>query len=126
MEQELPDMSDLERDVMNLVWERQPITAELVRERLDRDFKDSTVRTLLRRLEEKGYVSHAVDGRTYVYSARRPPEVVAANAVNKIVNWFCRGSVEDLLVGMIDEKLIDKRQLKAFADRIARSKSGER
>ncbi|MDU6239972.1 MAG: BlaI/MecI/CopY family transcriptional regulator [Bradyrhizobium sp.] len=126
MQSELPDMSDLERDVMKLVWLRQPVTAEMVRELLDRDLKDSTVRTVLRRLEEKVYVSHRIEGRTYLYSASRPPEAVAANAVNKIVNWFCRGSVEELLVGMIDEKLIDKRQLKAFADRIARSKSGER
>src|SRR5215471_20395081 len=67
MDESLPDLGDLERDVMQLVWAKGPITAEAVREQLPRRLKESTVRTVLRRLEEKGYVAHAVEGRTYVY-----------------------------------------------------------
>ena len=70
MDDNLPDLGDLERDVMQLVWAEGPITAETVRERLERKLKESTVRTVLRRLEEKGYVTHTVDGRTYVYQAK--------------------------------------------------------
>ena len=64
MDDSLPDLGDLERDVMQLVWAHAPITAEVVRERLSRRLKESTVRTVLRRLEDKGYVRHTVDGRT--------------------------------------------------------------
>src|SRR5271169_5820220 len=50
----LPDLGDLEREVMQLIWANGSLTAEFVRERLARRLKESTVRTVLRRLEEKG------------------------------------------------------------------------
>ena len=64
MDATLPDLGDLEREVMQLVWEHAPVTAEAVRERLERPLKESTVRTVLRRREDKGYVTHTVEGRT--------------------------------------------------------------
>ena len=54
MDDSLPELGDLERDVMQLVWAHAPITAEIVREKLARRLKESTVRTVLRRLEDKG------------------------------------------------------------------------
>ena len=71
MDDSLPELGDLEREVMQLVWANGPVTAEAVRERLSRPLKESTVRTVLRRLEDKGYTTHTVDGRTYVYQAAR-------------------------------------------------------
>jgi BlaI family transcriptional regulator, penicillinase repressor len=55
MGDDLPELGELEREVMQLVWLHAPITAEMVRERLDKPLKESTVRTVLRRLEEKGF-----------------------------------------------------------------------
>ena len=72
MDDSLPELGDLERDVMQLVWAHAPVTAEAVRERLSRPLKESTVRTVLRRLEDKGYTTHTVDGRTFVYHAAEP------------------------------------------------------
>ena len=92
MDDSLPELGDLEREVMQLVWAHAPVTAEAVRERLSRPLKESTVRTVLRRLEDKGYTTHTVDGRTYVYHAAEPRGRVAAKAVQRIVDWFCNGS----------------------------------
>ena len=122
MDETLPDLGDLEREVMQLVWANCPVTAETVRERLDRRLKESTVRTVLRRLEEKGYVSHTVDGRTYVYHATQPRGRVAAKAVQRIVDWFCNGSVEEVLVGMVDTEMLDQRQLRSLADQVAKAR----
>jgi BlaI family penicillinase repressor len=122
MDDNLPDLGDLEREVMQLVWANAPMTAESVRERLDRRLKESTVRTVLRRLEEKGYVTHTVDGRTYVYHATHPRGRVAAQAVQRIVDWFCNGSVDEVLVGMVDSEMLDQRQLRMLADKIAEAK----
>ena len=102
-DESLPDLGNLEREVLQLVWANAPVTAETVRERLSRPLKESTVRTVLRRLEEKGYVTHTVDGRTYVYDAAEPRGRVAAKAVRRIVDWICNGSVEEVLVGMVDQ-----------------------
>ncbi len=125
MDDSLPELGDLEREVMQLVWAQGPVTAEAVRERLSRKLKESTVRTVLRRLEEKGYTAHTVDGRTYVYQAAEPRARVAAKAVQRIVDWFCNGSIEEVLVGMVDTAMLDQRQLRMLADKVARSQ-GER
>jgi BlaI family penicillinase repressor len=122
MDDRLPDLGDLEHEVMQLVWAHGPVTAEIVRERLSRRLKESTVRTVLRRLEEKGYTHHTVDGRTYVYHAAQPRARVAAKAVQRIVDWFCNGSMEEVLVGMVDNAMLDQRQLRALADQVAKAK----
>jgi predicted transcriptional regulator len=126
MDESLPDLGDLEREVMQLVWANGPITAEAVRERLGRRLKESTVRTVLRRLEDKRYVTHTVDGRTYVYRAREARGQVAAKAVQRIVDWFCNGSVEEVLVGMVDSAMLDQKQLRVLADKIAEAKRGKK
>ena len=126
MDESLPGLGDLEREVMQLVWANGSVTAELVRERLDRRLKESTVRTVLRRLEEKGYVTHDVDGRTYVYRPTQPRWRVAAKAVQGIVDWFCNGSIEEVLVGMVDSAMLDQRQLRKLADKIAEAKRGKK
>jgi BlaI family transcriptional regulator, penicillinase repressor len=126
MDANLPDLGDLEREVMQLVWDNGPVTAEAVRERLARKLKESTVRTVLRRLEDKGYVTHTVEGRTYVYSAAAPRGRVAAKAVQRIVDWFCNGSVEEVLVGMVDAAMLDQKQLRLLADKVAKAKGGKK
>lgn len=122
MDDGLDALSELERDVMQLVWAQATITAEEVRTKLDRDLKDSTIRTILRRLEEKGYVDHEVDGRTYRYRAAHAREHVAARAVHRIVHWLGNGSVEDVLVGMVDAKLVDRKELLRIAEKLANAK----
>jgi len=126
MSDSLPQLGDLEREVMQLIWAHSPLTAETVREKLARRLKESTVRTVLRRLEEKGYVTHDVDGRTYVYHPTQPRGRFAAKAVQGIVDWFCNGSIEEVLVGMVDSAMLDQRQLRKLADKIAEAKRGKK
>jgi BlaI family penicillinase repressor len=123
MDTSLPDLGDLEREVMQLVWANAPVTAEAVRERLERPLQESTVRTVLRRLEDKGYVTHTVEGRTYLYQAAAPRGRVAAKAVQRIVDWLCNGSIEEVLVGMVDAAMLDQRQLRILADKVAKAKA---
>jgi BlaI family transcriptional regulator, penicillinase repressor len=95
------------------------VTAEQVRESLDRPLTDSTVRTMLRRLEEKGYITHSVENRAFVYRPAESRQRVAGRAVKRIVDWLCEGSVETLLVGMVDSKVLDRSELERLAKRIA-------
>jgi predicted transcriptional regulator len=85
--------------------------------------KDSTVRTVLRRLEEKGYLSHEVSGRTYVYRERVPARKAATQAVRQIVDRFCEGSVEQLLLGMVDDRIVTAEQLEELARKIAEAEA---
>jgi len=115
-------LSELESLIMEIVWRKSSCTAEDVREALAsrHPMKESTARTMLKRLEEKGYVRHKVEGRTNVYSGIEPPQSVAAKAVRQIIDRFCGGSVEQLLVGMVADDVVDERELERLAQRIAR------
>ena len=107
---------------MQLVWLHAPCSAETVREKLGRKLKESTIRTVLRRLEEKGYVTHTVENRAYIYQPAEARQRVAAKAVKRIVDWFCHGSVEELLVGMVDTKVLERGELRRLADKISKAK----
>jgi BlaI family transcriptional regulator, penicillinase repressor len=85
--------------------------------------KESTVRTILSRLEQKGFVSHEVDGRTYIYRAAEARQNVAVRAVKSIIDRFCGGSAEELVVGMVDHAVIDREQLERLARKIAQQKT---
>lgn len=122
------DLGELERSILLLVWRLGNLTAEQAREELGRPLKDSTIRTVLRRLEEKGYLAHSLENRTFVYRPAESPQRVAGRAVKRIVDWFCAGSVEALLVGMVDSKVLDRAELQRLAERIAAAQetSGEK
>jgi predicted transcriptional regulator len=119
-------LSDLETLVMRFVWSKGPATSEQIREGLARQhpMKDATVRTILRRLEEKQYVGHRVEGRTFVYHGLEQPENVAVHAIRQLVDRFCGGSVEQLLVGMVDQEVISSDELSELAKKIRERQRG--
>ena len=116
-----PRLSDLENTVMNIVWEHNEATAEFVRTQIEatQPIKDSTVRTILRRLEAKGYVRHRTEGRTFVYSPTVASNNAAADAVRSIMDRFCNGSIESLLVGLVNREVVSPEKLQELAKRIA-------
>ena len=120
----LKNLGEVDQQVMDYIWKHAPATAEQCREGLSasRPMKDSTIRTVLRRLEAKGYVSHKVEGRTYVYRAADAKQNVAVRAVRNIIERFCGGSAEALVLGMVDNKVLNRKQLERLARRIADSK----
>jgi predicted transcriptional regulator len=121
-EESLPTLGELEAGVLRLLWQHGPATAEAVRARLGRPLKESTVRTVLRRLEEKGYVQHETDGRTFLFSAATPPAEVAARGVRGLANWLYRGSVAELLVGLVSTSRLEPAELERLADLIERAR----
>lgn len=121
------NLGEVEQAVMDYVWAHGPCTSESCREALAdaRPMKESTIRTVLRRLEEKGYVQHSLNGRTFVYRAAEARQNVAARAVKSIIDRFCGGSAEQLVIGMVDNKVIDKEQFERIARKIAQRKEGK-
>jgi predicted transcriptional regulator len=119
---ELRDLGELEHEVMQLVWARGSITAEQAREELHRPLKESTVRTVLRRLEDKGYVTHTVEGRTFHFVAAEARATVAAKAVQRIADWLCNGSLEEVLTGMVDNATLSPKELQMLSDKISKAR----
>jgi BlaI family transcriptional regulator, penicillinase repressor len=123
------ELGELERAVLELIWEHGVQSADQVREHLvtqGRPLKESTIRTVLRRLEDKGYLCHSIESRTFLYRPAASRQAVAGRAVQRIVDWFCEGSVETLLAGMVDSAVLDRKELQRLAERIAASKKGKK
>lgn len=115
-------LSQLEHLVMDVLWQQPHASAEDVRNALAvrHPMKESTSRTILKRLEDKGYVRRELSGRVFVYSGVKEPQHVAVNAVRQILERFCGGSVERLLVGMVNSEVIGEQELERLAQKIAR------
>ena len=117
-------MTDLQQAIVDFVWSSGPATAERIREGLAprHQLKDSTVRTLLRRLEERGLLRHTVDGKVFVYQAAVEPRTLAAGSVRQIIERFWSGSAEQFLAGMVDEKVLTAAQIRRLAAKIKNRK----
>lgn len=113
-------LTDLQQAIVDFIWKTGPSTAEQIREGLapTRELKDSTIRTLLRRLEDRDYLSHTVDGKVFVYRASVRPRSVAARAVRQIIERFWSGSAEQFLAGMVDEKVLTSAQIRKLARKV--------
>jgi predicted transcriptional regulator len=120
-------ITPLEQFLMEYIWAHSECTAEDCREGMaaQRALKDSTVRTVLRNLEEKGYLTHKVVGRTFVYRAVDSRRNVAVQAAQQLIDRFCGGSVEEFLVGMVDNQVLQPKQLQRLAEKIAARKEGK-
>jgi predicted transcriptional regulator len=118
-------LGDAEQAVMDYVWAHAPVSADACRTALGTSWpmKESTMRTVLRRLEAKGYVTHATDGRTYIYRPTDAPRNVAARAVKHLIDRFCGGSAEQLVVGMVDTEVLSAKELERLARKIAQQKA---
>jgi predicted transcriptional regulator len=115
-----PPLGDLEHELLTILWRHGEMTATAVRKHVARRLKDPTIRTVLRRLEEKGYVTHSVMGGTFIYRPKESAEAAAATAVRGIVDRFCGGSLERVLQALVDTGFADANQLAAFTGRLKR------
>lgn len=117
-------LTTLQQAILHVLWTGGPATAEQIRAELGskHPLKDSSVRTLLRRLEARGFVNHTVDGKVFVYAAKAPAQSVAAKAVRAIIDRFWSGSVEQFLTGMVDEKVLSASELQRLAKKVKGAK----
>jgi len=103
-----------EAQVMDAVWRLGDATAEQVRAALPEPLHDSTVRTLLRVLEGKGYLRHEVRGKAYVYGAAIGRKKAQRSALRDVLARFFGGSVEDLVLRLIEDEQLTAEQLDAM------------
>lgn len=106
-------LTELENEVMQVVWKEGPCSVDAVHQVVSRKrkLKETSVRTILRRLEHKGYLQHEEEGRAYMYRAAETARNLAARAVRQIIDRLCRGSVEELVSGMVEAKVLSKNEM---------------
>ncbi|HUF22883.1 MAG TPA: BlaI/MecI/CopY family transcriptional regulator [Vicinamibacterales bacterium] len=113
-------LTELQQAIVDFLWTAGPSTAEQVREGLAPAYalKDSTIRTLLRRLENRDFLTHTVDGKVFVYRASAHPRSLAARSVQQIIERFWSGSAEQFLAGMVDAKVLTPAQIRKLAAKV--------
>jgi predicted transcriptional regulator len=95
------DLTRRERQIMDILYRRGCATAGEVQEDLSVRLSDSTVRTLLRILEDKGYARHEEMGLRYVYSPTAPRATVRRSALKHLIDTFYDGSTEKVVAALI-------------------------
>ena len=117
-------LTQLEQLVMDFVWSHPGCTAESCREGLadERVLKDSTIRTILRHLEEKGYLRHVKEGRAFIYHPAVGRDEARDTAVGHLVRRFFGGSHGQLALNLVEKKRIEAAELKRLRQRIKEAK----
>lgn len=101
-----------ELEVMQVLWECGPSTVAEVRAEIEDEMAYNTVLTVLRRLEEKGYVGHEEDGRAHRYHALVEPSEVQESALKRLTRSLFQNSPEMLLTHLVSGRKLSKAQLR--------------
>jgi len=97
---------------MAVLWTRGSGTVVEVRDALADDFARTTVLTLLRTLEEKGYVKHVAEGKAHRYVPLVEPDVAGRTALSRILDTMFAGSHELLLAQLVSDRRMDRKKLR--------------
>jgi predicted transcriptional regulator len=117
-----------ELEIMKVVWDREQVTVRDVYEALaeSRKVAYTTVMTMMKILEQKGYLSRNLDDRAHVYTAAQPQKTVIGAMVKDFVNRVFDGSAEPLLVHLIEEHDLTPEDLDEIAQLRQAHKGGRK
>ena len=104
--------TDRELDVMSVLWDAGSATVAEVRDRLSDDLAYTTVLTVLRTLEQKGYVGHTGEGRAHRYHPLVKRAAAGRSALRRLLNKVFDGSAELLLTQLVSEKNLSDEELR--------------
>jgi BlaI family transcriptional regulator, penicillinase repressor len=104
-------LTEREAQIMDVIWRLGEASAEQVREALPGSPHDSTVRTLLRVMESKGYLTHEAKGKAYIYRAAVGRQKAQRLALRTVLTRFFAGSAEDLVLRLIEDERLSSEQL---------------
>lgn len=122
---DLAALSESQQEIMKIVWDHGEVSARQVREILlqSRDVARNTVRTLLERMEEKGWLTHREEGRTFLYSAVQQRHDTAGQKIVEVLDQLCGGSPENLMNALLDYRGLSADELSRVRKMLADAKS---
>ena len=118
--------TDREIDVMEVLWERGPSLVAEVRAALRDELAYTTVLTILRTLEGKGYVSHQQDGRGHRYFATVKQKAAQTSALRHLTSKLFKGSAELLFIHLVSDQKLSAKQIRNMRELLeSKSDPGE-
>jgi BlaI family transcriptional regulator, penicillinase repressor len=123
--QEMPELTPAQGEIMEIIWELGEVSATRVRRVLaqTRPVARNTVRTLLERMEEKGWITHREDGRTFLYRAARPRHASIGQKVREVIETVCGGSPEALVTALLDYRGLSRGELARIRQLLAKARA---
>jgi BlaI family transcriptional regulator, penicillinase repressor len=123
-----PDLSRRERQIMDVLFTRGRATGQEIQEGLPDKPNYSSVRTILRVLERKGYVRHVEEGLRYVYEPTVAREAASRSALQRIIRTFFDGSAKEAAAALLDPSVFhlseeELSELGRIVDRAQKSKA---
>lgn len=109
-----------ELDVMNALWDGGPSTVAEVRKALTDDLAYTTVLTILRILEEKGYVAHDPEGRAHRYRPLVERRAAGDSALKRLTRRLFGGSPELVLTRLVESDDLTDEDLRRMRDLLER------
>jgi BlaI family transcriptional regulator, penicillinase repressor len=119
-----PRLTPLQLDVMQVLWSRDEASvADVQRAMTGRRLALTTVATLLARLEQRGLVSHRVEGRQYFYRTRVSPAAVRETVTRELLRSLFDGDVTAFVSHLLDSRTLTREEV-ADLKRLVRNKAG--
>jgi predicted transcriptional regulator len=112
-------LTDREADVMRVLWDRGPSVVNEVKDELNDELAYTTVLTILRTLEQKGYVRHEEEGRVHRYSATVKETAARKSALQHLTGKLFKGSAELLFTHLVSDQKLSKDQIQRMRDLLA-------
>lgn len=100
-----------ELDIIAVLWERGPSTAAEVRSHLEDELAYTTVLTMLRIMEQKGYVAHQEEGRAFRFRSLVERDAAGASAARRLVRRLFAGSPSLLLAQLVQGRALPEEEL---------------
>ncbi|MEQ5838091.1 BlaI family transcriptional regulator [Paraburkholderia acidicola] len=117
-------LTDREADVMQILWESGPSVVNEVRDGLADDLAYTTVLTILRTLESKGYVTHVEEGRGHRYAAAVQQQAARKSALQHLTSKLFAGSTELLFAHLVADKNLTPKEIRRMRE-LLKEKPGE-
>lgn len=116
-------LTQRELDIMSVLWELGEATATEVRERIDPSLAYTSVSTMIRTLEMKGFVSHRRgEGKTHVYFPVIDAQMAGETALGRVLDKIYGGSPIKLLAHLVEQRKLSDGELARMRDLLTRAK----
>jgi len=112
-------LGDRELEVMTWLWANGSGTVTEVKEGLTDPLAYTTVLTILRNLEAKGFLRRKDEGRAHRYFPRVQQKAARRRALRRLIDTLFLGSPQALLSHLVDEHDLSPAELRRIADRLA-------
>lgn len=118
-------LTKAEEQIMQIIWQKERCLVRDIVEALDTPIPQTTVSSVVRILEKKGFVSHKAYGKTYEYFPLIAKEAVRKSSIKSWINNYFEGSPQQLVSFLVTENEFDLKELDTLMKQLESAKKAK-